>query len=170
MRRRTITIAALAAQLAACVNTPALNTPDQDPDLPLLAADRDEPRLALVEHVLANYFASDIVSPPTVCAAIHDGRSEEALPAEQETALIARFPRLAPLSRCTRSGSAWVDSETDTPALVFTVHNFSCPSETSCTGWASYTAGRTSSPATMYTMTYDGNRWTFERDRRLIAE
>jgi len=170
MTGRFITAGASAALLAACVYTIPLSTPDKEPQLSPLAGDRSQPRLALVEHLLANYFASDIVAPPTVCAAVSDGRSEVALPPEQETALIERFAQLAPLSRCTWTGRAWRDSESEAPALVFAVRDFSCSSETSCTGWTSYTAGETSSPSMLYTMRFAGGRWTFEGDRRLIGD
>jgi len=160
----------LAAVLpAACVQNAALGDAG-GPDLPPLAADAAEPRLALAEHLLAEYFASDIVARPTICLAVSDGRSEEALAQAQETALVARFPKLAPLSRCTRVRTAWQDSEDEQPALVFAIHNFSCASTTECSAWASYTAGATASPSSLYRMRYEGFRWQFERDSRRIAE
>ena len=99
-----------------------------------------------------------------------EGGAEQALPPDQETALIARFSNLAPFSRCVWSGTGWSDVETGDPALVFTVHNFSCEDETECRGWADYTAGNTAAPAALYTMRYAEGRWWFERDRRLIME
>lgn len=160
----------LAGLLAACAPAGEANADLPRADLPPLALDQAEPRLALVEHVLRGYFTGDIVDPPTVCAAVSDGRSGEALPPEQEIALIARFPRLAPLSRCGWVDSAWRDGETGEPAMVFTIHGFTCASETSCTGWASYTAAAVSSPADLYRMSYADGRWTFERDRRQRAQ
>ena len=168
MPRRGVVVL-LAALIGACVyNLPMDEV--VDPALPPLATDRAEPRLALAEHLLAEYFASDIVASPTICLAVSDGRSEAALPPDQETALVARFPRLAPFARCTWAQGGWRDTESDEPALVFTIHNFACASETACSGWASYTAGATTSPSTLYRMAYEGGRWTFERDRRLIAQ
>jgi hypothetical protein len=96
--------------------------------------------------------------------------SEEALPPEEETALIARFERLAPFARCTWTASGWQDSESGEPALVFTIHSFTCSSETKCTGWASYTAGAVAAPSALYRMTYGEGRWAFERDLRLLAQ
>jgi len=166
---RKLVLLMLAALPAACAQNADLQQSDA-PTLPPLAADAAEPRLALAEHLLAEYFSSDIVAPPTICLAVTDGRAEEALPPEQETALITRFPKLAPLSRCTKSRAAWQDSENEQPALVFAIYNFSCASATNCSGWASYTAGATAAPSSLYRMRYEGGRWQFERDRRRIAE
>ena len=171
MKTKFAAVLALACLTGACVYTVPLYGPDGDErEMTPLAADRAQPKLALVEHLLTNYFGSDIASPPTVCAALSDGRSQSALPPDQEIQLIERFPQLAPLSRCVWNGSAWRDSETEAPALVFTVHSFSCASETKCSGWAGYTAGDTSSPSALYRMEFAAGRWSFERDRRLIAE
>lgn len=155
--------------LTGCVYSAPMDPSDADA-LPPLAADRAEPRLALAEHLLAEYFASDIADRPTVCLAVSDGRSETALPPVQETALIARFPRLAPFARCSWSPQGWRDAESDVAALVFTIHSFTCADEARCSGWASYTAGAISAPSALYRMAFAAGRWSFERDLRLIAE
>ena len=159
----------LAALLAACVYEAPVDEASRA-DLPPLAMERAEPRLALAEHVLEEYFTSDIVAPPTICLAVSEGGALGALPPEQETALIARFPRLAPFSRCAWREGGWRDARTGEPALVFTIHGFTCESAEQCRGWASYTAGATSSPSALYRMTYRSGRWNFERDLRLIME
>jgi len=138
--------------------------------LPPLAAQQANPRLALLDHVLADYFTSDIASRPTVCAAVHDGREEDALPPEDEVALIERFDRLAPLSRCAQIAGNWRDAETEEPALVFSLHSFTCSSDTNCTGWAGYRAGAAASMSYLYTMQWSGAAWTFTRDARALAQ
>jgi Prokaryotic membrane lipoprotein lipid attachment site len=166
--QRSFLLAGAALLLAGCsVPRPQLASL---PPLPALAAQQASPRLALLEHVLAAYFASDIASRPTVCAAVHDGRSDEALPPEDEVALIERFARLAPLSRCAEVGGAWRDAETEQPALVFTLHSFTCASAASCTGWAGYRAGAAASRSSLYRMEWGGERWAVTRDDRAIAQ
>ncbi|MFB0611224.1 hypothetical protein [Aurantiacibacter poecillastricola] len=165
--KRLIGVAALA--LSACVvsGEDAARTPD--PLLPL-AQSLEQPRLAMLEHVLAGYFASDIPNPPTVCASWHDGREEEALPPEDELALMARFPQLAPMARCSRTDNGWRDTETDEPALVFTLHNFSCASEQSCSAWGGYRSDGANSMSYLYQGEWNGTEWHFTRDPRIIAE
>lgn len=167
--RRLVTMAAGSALLAGCVYGEAMDEVSRA-DLPPLAADRAEPRLALAEHLLAGYFTADIVAPPTVCLAISEGRQPDGLPPGQETALIARFARLAPFARCGWQEGAWRDVASEEPALVFTIHSFECSSDVACQAWAGYTAGATSSSSALYRMAYADGRWTFERDRRLIME
>lgn len=163
-------IALIAAMgLAGCVAAAADPAPSPDP-LPPLAQRLDAPRLAMLEHVLGNYFSSDITNPPTVCASVHDGREEEALPPAEETALIARFPQLAPMSRCSRTADGWRDTETEQPALVFTLHTFTCASETSCSAWGGYRSNGDNSMSYLYRGEWNGTRWQFTRDPRIIAE
>ena len=138
--------------------------------LPDLAADRPQPRLALMDHVLAEYFASDLGNRPTVCASVTDGRSEVALPPEQEQALIARYEALAPFSRCGWIDNAWRDIETGEPAIVFSIHSFTCPDEERCSAFAGYTAGQTNSMSYRYSMQWTGAEWSFERSPRIIAD
>ncbi|GAA5051112.1 hypothetical protein GCM10023208_10650 [Erythrobacter westpacificensis] len=150
-------------------------TPGQDSEtaadpLPPLAVQKDAPRLAMLEHVLGGYFSSDITNPPTVCASWHDGREEEALPPDEEVALIARFPQLAPMTRCIRTDRGWRDAETEQPALVFTVHNFTCSSETSCSAWAGYRSSEENSMSYLFRGEWNGEEWQFTRDMRIIAE
>src|SRR5690606_29197472 len=92
-------VAALPLVLAGCLPLAPTGS-NALPPLPALAGQQGNPQLALLEHILTDYFASDITSRPTVCAAVHDGREELALSPEDEVALIERFDRLAPLSRC----------------------------------------------------------------------
>lgn len=161
--------AALAAlALGACVYTdaamPAAN------DLPSLARQQDDPQLALMDHVLGAYFASDIASRPTVCASISDGGDPVALPPEDERALIERYPLLAPFARCAWSAEGWQDKQTGQPALVFQLHGFSCASQARCTGFAAYTSGNTASMTHRYTMDWRRDAWAFASDPRIIME
>ena len=154
--RKTV-ISGLAMVLSACIS--GGGTP---PPLPPLAEDREQPALALIEHVLTGHFAAFGGSPPTTCALLRPGP----LSAEQEEALIIRFVRLAPASRCVAAGSGWRDALTQEPAQVVEVYDFACRSPTQCTGWASAPG----SPSARYAMRFEGGQWRFTRDPRLIAE
>ncbi len=167
-----LTLAALtltAITLNACV-APEDAEPIIDKTVPSLATDQMKPRLALVEHVLSDYFAQDIANRPTVCASVIEESDQVALSAEEETALILRFSQLAPFSRCVKQGGEWRDSASDEAALVFGVHSFECAQETRCTGWAGYQAGAAGSLSYRYTMDWLDGEWTFGRDPRIIAE
>ncbi|WP_188669322.1 hypothetical protein [Aurantiacibacter arachoides] len=124
----------------------------------------------MMENILASYFSADITDPPTVCAAVHDGREAVALAPADETALIARFPQLAPLSRCTLTAEGWMDQETEEPALVHTLHSFTCQSDSRCTGWASYNVQGAASPSQLYTAVWQGDAWQFTSDPQIIAQ
>lgn len=153
--------------LTGCVAMP----PGGVPDAPTALAQRqDAPRLAILEHVLARYFTADITDPPTVCAAVHDGREEVALPTSEEVDLIERFPRLAPMSRCSLSPAGWVDDESGEPAMVFSLHGFTCPSTSRCTGWAGYRSSPSTSMSELYTAEWRGGAWQITRDPALIAQ
>lgn len=167
MKPMSIAAIAMGAILASCVydaqvEPVAGNSP--------LAQDRDAPQLALLDRVLSDYFASDIVNPPTICVAVIENGQTSALPPEQEVALIERHSSLAPFGRCRWNGQSYVDSITEQPALLFTIHSFECEGPTRCSGWAGYVSGATSSLSARYTMEFTGDRWTFERDLRLIAD
>ncbi len=166
--RRIIFSGMAALSLGACVATNGQMT-SSDP-LPPLAAQKDAPRLAMLEHMLGTYFASDIPNPPTVCAGWNDGHAEETLSSDEEVALIARFPQLAPMTRCTRTKDGWRDTETDEAALVFTLHNFNCGSETDCTAWGGYRSNGDNSMSYLYRGKWNGTEWQFTRDPRIIAE
>jgi hypothetical protein len=127
-----------------------------------LAADREQPVLALFEHVLTGYFAGAGASGPTTCARL----SPTPLTAEQETALIARFVRLAPAERCTAAGQGAVDAITGEPAQAVQVYRFACQNPELCSGWVQ-TPG---APATRYAMRFGGGAWRFDSDRRIIAQ
>lgn len=162
-------IAAAALGLSACT-VPGADVAVAPDALPAFAAQKGDPRLAMLEHVLGGYFSSDITNRPTVCASWHDGREEEALAADEEVALIARFPQLAPMTRCIRTDNGWRDAETEQPALVFTVHNFTCASETSCSAWAGYRSDSGNSMSYLYRGEWSGEEWQFTRDMRIMAE
>ncbi|MGB3797945.1 MAG: hypothetical protein WA957_16800 [Alteraurantiacibacter sp.] len=167
MKNLILTGAAMLA-LSACV---AATGDGISPDpLPPLSAQKDTPRLAMMEYVLGEYFKSDIPNPPTVCASWHDGREEEALPPEEEVALIARFPSLAPMTRCVRTADGWRDAETDDAALVFTLHNFTCASAENCSAWGGYRSNGDNSMSYLYRGEWGGAQWQFTRDPRIIAE
>ena len=154
MRRTTIT--GLALGLSACVSGGG-----EPPPLPPLAEDQSQPVLALFEHVLTGHFAAFGANPPTTCASLRPGP----LSAEQEEALIIRFVRLAPASRCTAAGEIWRDAITDEPAQVVEVYGFACTTATRCTGWA----GAPGRPATRYAMRFEDGAWHFAADLRMIA-
>ena len=127
-----------------------------------LAGDREQPVLALFEHVLTGYFVGAGVAGPTTCARL----SPTPLTAEQETALIARFVRLAPAERCIAAGEGLVDAITGGPAQAVQVYAFSCQEAGLCSGWVVAPGA----PATRYAMRFDGGAWRFDSDRRIIAE
>ncbi len=143
--------------LAGCVSGAG-----QPPPLPPLAADRAQPGLALFEHVLTGHFAAFGANPPTTCVVLRP----TALSATQEAALIARFVRLAPASRCRAQGGGYVDAITGAPAQAVEVYDFVCRSPDACTGWVSAPG----SPAKRYALSYEGGEWRFAADPRLLAQ
>ena len=167
---RKFLAAATLALLAASCTYPGDPQADMPDDLPDLAADRARPQLALMDHILGEYFAQDVPQRPTVCASATDGRNQEAFPQGQEVLLIERHKALAPFARCAYIDNAWQDSDTGEPAMVFNLHNFTCASETNCTGFGGYAMGVTSSMTYRYTMEYSGGRWSFARDPMLTAQ
>ena len=154
--RKTI-IPGLAMTLSACISGGGA-----PPPLPLLVEDREQPALALLEHVLTGHFAAFGANPPTTCALLRPGP----LSAEQEKALIVRFVRLAPASRCVAAGEGWRDAITQKPAQAVQVYEFACRSPTQCTGWVAAPG----SPAKRYAMRFESGAWRFTADPRLIAE
>jgi hypothetical protein len=130
------------------------------PPLAPLAADRDEPVLALFERALAGYFSSASPNPPTTCAQF----SPAPLTAAQEEALILRFVRLAPAARCRAEGSGVVDSITGEPAALVQVYEFRCANEVLCTGWVTYP----SAPSVRHTIRYREGFWRDDADPRII--
>ena len=143
MLRRLASLAALGAALSACISGGAR-------PLPKLAEDPEQPELALLEHVLTGHFAAAGARGPATCAAL----APVPLTAEQEGALLDRFVRLAPASRC---------GEND---AVVRVYDFACPSDTVCSGWVA----RPGVPATRYAMRVEDGAWRFDGDLRIIAE
>jgi hypothetical protein len=145
--------------LGACVNEPAAGSP-----LPPLARDREEPALALVEHVLTEHFAGQAAAsdPPTTCVEL----KPTGLTAAQEEALIARFPRLAPRGRCETERPPPSDEFTGERAVLVQVYDFQCSDADHCTAWVS----RPGSPAMRYTLTFESGAWSFAGDRRILAE
>ena len=131
------------------------------PPLPPLVEDQERPVLALFEHVLTNHFATFGPDTPTTCAVLRTGP----LDAEQEDALIARFVRLAPASRCRAEGGKWRDTVTGQPAQVVEVYDFACRAPLQCTGWVV----APQRPATRYAMRYEDGAWRFAADLRMVA-
>jgi len=154
---RKAIIPGLALTLGACISGGG-----EPPPLPPLAEDQEQPALALFEHILTGHFATFGANPPTTCAALRPSP----LSAEQEEALIVRFVRLAPASRCAAAAGGWRDAITEQPAQVIEVYDFACRSPAQCTGWVSAPG----SPAARYAMRFEGGAWRFTRDPRLIAE
>lgn len=155
MRKKIV--AGLALTLGACVSGGG-----EPPPLPRLAEDQEQPVLALFEHVLTGHFAAFGANPPTTCAQLRPG----SLSAEQEEALIVRFVRLAPASRCVAAGGGWQDAITGEPAQMVEVYDFACAAPDRCTGWA----GAPGSPAKRYALRFESGAWRFTADPRLIAE
>lgn len=137
---------------------------DGAPPLAPLAKDRTQPAGALIEHVLTRYFERVPASPnvPTVCVSFQQRPLDRAL----EQALIARFPRLAPLSRCAGTGNGVADAITGGAAQVIEVYAFTCDNADNCSGWA--TVPR--EPSVRYGLRWQNGAWQFARDMRLIAE
>ncbi|MFC3101078.1 hypothetical protein [Alteraurantiacibacter lauratis] len=165
---KCVIVASVALALAGC--TSAEQDPsDSPPALPPLDSDIEKPQLALADHVLGTYFASDVAMRPTVCIATTDGREEVALEQGWERELMARYPALAPFSRCALLDGVWQDAETGEPAMVFSLHTFTCATANSCSGFGQYMFGETSSPASRYKLDWGGKRWNFTRDDRLLG-
>jgi len=152
-------IGAIGGALGACVAETA-----PAPSLPPLAQDRGQPALALIEHVLGEHFAGPGggADPPTTCVELRPA----GLSAEQEQALIARFPRLAPRSRCDTRDPPPEDGITGERAMVLQVYGLECSEPAQCTGWVA----RPGQPAMRYAMRFEEGAWQFEGNRRLLAE
>src|SRR5690242_15679103 len=118
----------------------------EPPVLAPLAGDREQPVLALFEHVLTGYFAGAGATGPTTCARL----SPRPLTAAQETALIKRFVRLAPAERCIAAGQGTVDVITGEVAQLVQVYEFACASPELCSGWAAVPGA----PATRYALRF----------------
>jgi hypothetical protein len=157
MGMRNAPIASLSLILAACV----AGGGEPPPPAPL-AEDAEQPVLALFEHVLTGHFAAFGANPPTTCASLLPGP----LSAEQEEALITRFVRLAPASRCAAAVGGWRDAITDEPAQIVQVYDFACRAPDQCTGWVAAPG----SPAKRYALRFEQGEWRFTADPRLIAE
>lgn len=145
------------SSLAACVSGGG-----EPPPLPKLAEDIEQPALALFEHVLTGHFAAFGANPPTTCALLRPGPLSD----EQEEALITRFVRLAPASRCVATEDAWRDGITQEPAQVIELYDFACREPGQCTGWVAAPG----SPAKRYAMRFSDGRWQVTSDPRIIAE
>jgi hypothetical protein len=154
---RTILAIGVALMAGACASGGG-----EPPPLSPLASDREQPVLALFEHVLTGYFAGAGASGPTTCARL----SPTPLTAEQETALIARFVRLAPAERCIAAGQGTVDAITGESAQAVQVYEFACRTPELCSGWVAAPGA----PATRYAMRFEGGAWRFDSDRRIVAE
>ncbi|TIX50254.1 hypothetical protein [Alteraurantiacibacter aquimixticola] len=156
--------------LAACTTAPESDGGEGVGEVSPFATDQSRPLLALFDHLLGNYFASDVGARPTICVASHDGRSEVALPAAEELELMTRYGSLAPFARCGFVDGRWQDTETGETAMLFRIHSFTCANEANCTGFGGYVSGQTSSLSSRYTMQYADGAWQFDRDDRLIGE
>lgn len=170
MRTFAATVAGAALLLAGCSHKDDQGREDDSASgLPSLAADKSEPLLALADHLLASYFASDVATRPTVCIAVSDGREDVAKDPQDERELMMRHEALSPLSGCALIDGTWQVAVSGEPALVFSVHSFTCADADHCTGFGSYMSGAQSSPSSRYTMLWEESAWTFERDDRLVG-
>ena len=157
--RKSLAGAALGAlALASCVSGGGLPAPDR------LALDQSRPHLALFEQALGEHFAGQGsgAQPPTTCVS----RRPRALSADDEEALMTRFVRLAPISRCRTSPGGPVDSIIGTRADVIELYDFACTDAAHCVGWIN----RPGSPSTRHAMEWRDGAWHFTADRRLLAE
>ena len=169
MRTFAAIVGCAALLLAGCTHSEEqAQDGEEGSDLPSLAADLSQPQLALADHLLANYFASDVATRPTVCLAVNDGREDVALDPAAERELMMRYAALSPLSGCTLMGG-WLDAVSGEPALVFSISGFTCADAEHCTAFGSYMSGDQSSISSRYTMLWDGAAWGFERDDRLMG-
>ena len=155
--------------VTACSQTSTAGA-DSASALPPLDNDIEKPQLALADHVLGNYSASDLSMRPTVCIATTDGREEVALEQGMELELMTRYPGLAPFSRCALLDSSWQDTDTGDAAMVFSLHTFTCTMANSCSGFSHYMFGKETSPASRYQLDWGGKRWVFTRDEPLAGE
>ena len=165
--KRVIAAATMALVLAACTSAEEGGS-DSPPQLPRLDTDIEKPQLALADHMLESYFASDIPMRPTVCIATTYGREEIALEQGWERELMMRYPSLAPFSRCALLKGEWQDARTGVPALVFSLHSFTCVTAASCSGIGEYKFGQTSSLASRYQLEWGGKRWLFTREDQVL--
>ena len=154
--RREIAIG-LAFALGACASGGG-----DPPPLAPLAGEREQPVLALFEHVLTGYFAATGAAGPTACARL----SPAPLTAEHERALIARFVRLAPAERCISGALGPVDAITGEAAVMVQVYEFACQDPELCSGWVQAPGA----PAARYAMRFVDGVWRFDSDRRIVAE
>ncbi|WP_121114476.1 hypothetical protein [Croceibacterium ferulae] len=152
----------LAIPLCALAGLPGCAPPMRDASAPALAQDRAAFGAALLERALAGFFDGPgaAADPPTVCVELSPG----GLPAEQEKALMARFPRLAPRDRCAQAPGL-MDRITGERAVLLQAYGFACSDPDHCTGWTNASG----QPATRWTMRWQEGGWTFASDRRLIA-
>jgi hypothetical protein len=155
--------------VTACTH-PDDGEPVPEEALPSLGIDQSEPLLALVDHMLGTYFASDVSLRPTVCASTHDGRSEVALTPDAERELMTRYEALAPFARCAWLDKGWQDSETGEPAMVFNVHHFTCTDDSNCSAFGGFVDGDNSSLTYLYTMNYAEGAWQFRRESQIIMD
>lgn len=147
-----------ALALTSCVSGEGLPAPER------LALDQSRPQLALLEQVLREHFAGQGSGSqaPTTCAT----RRPRALSAEEETELMTRFVRLAPISRCRSTPGGYVDSIVGTRADVIELYDFACTDAAHCAGWIT----RPGQPATRHALEWREGEWHFTSDRRLLAE
>jgi len=164
--KRVIAAATMALVLSACTSAEESGS-DSPPQLPRLDTEIEKPQMALADHMLGSYFASDIPMRPTVCIATSNGREEVALEQGWERELMARYPALAPFSRCEQRDGIWQDAKTGLPALMLSLHSFTCVSAASCSGVGEYKFGQTSSGISQYGLEWGGKRWIFTREDQL---
>ncbi|AKH41320.1 hypothetical protein FHS61_003217 [Altererythrobacter atlanticus] len=165
-------IALLAAMLLAGCTTAAPDGADGDVPPPApFANDPQQPLLALFEHVIGDYFALAGDDAPTTCAILRDGgEAGSGLTADQEEALLLRFPRLAPAGRCQWDGQQYADSITGDRATVIDIYQFACDDPRNCSGSVNIRGPGACRPAVQYSMLYAGDAWQFARSERLPGE
>jgi hypothetical protein len=149
LNARTMPLSTAMLLLSGCV----VQSSPPPPVMPPLSADRAQPALALIEHVLEGHFAGPaaLADPPTTCVELRPG----GLAPQQEQALIARFPRLAPRDRCETEPPPASDGFTGEQAVVVLVHDFACSDAAHCAGWLNMPG----SAPTRYAMTYEDGAW-----------
>lgn len=129
--------------------------------------DPAHPEFALLEYRIAKYLAMSSRAYGTICAAaVQPDRSDPtsqpvALDATVERKLLARFPALAPLSRCRRESLGYSDNATGAAAAVFDVHELGCEEQGRCSAWGGYYANGPHGWS-YYSVRWSENGWRIE--------
>ena len=124
----------------------------------------DTPAIALLRHVLDEHFEARPANVKTVCATIlSDEATPKALPESVETALIERYPELAPYDRCVWKDGQIVDSITGESARLYQVHSLECVASEDCTGMAGWISANLGAEYDQYRVHKGLAGWRFDK-------